>query len=392
VKILILGGYGVVGYQTAKILLHRTNAEIVLAGRSMDKARTAGEELGRATDSARVSGMSLDAFDSEHVLAAFRTVDWVIVCMPLAGVGARLARAAIEAGVNYIDINANQEKQAFLQGAAGDIKHRGLIFVSEAGLGPGVPSLLVRYAHEQLGALDSVEIGSIYRDRLISRGSARDMLVELGQKPRIFASRSWRQARLTEDRIIDFGNPYGRQRCYPFELLELVRLPVEEFGLENLGSFAAGCNPVVDQLVLVWTVTGLYKTGLGLRLGTRIARWASRFTKPPFRTLIQAEAEARDGGRLRVQVGHEDAYVATAIPVAACVMQMLDDDLSSASGLFLMGHLLETERFLQDIQMMGMDVTVVLEPSIESAASPGTHTMAANAQPNESENRHEILG
>ena len=39
---------------------------------------------------------------------------------------------------------------------AAEIKERGLIFITEAGLGPGVPSLLVRYAHEQLGELETV--------------------------------------------------------------------------------------------------------------------------------------------------------------------------------------------------------------------------------------------
>ena len=53
--------------------------------------------------------MSLDAFNFDHVLAAFRTVDWVIVCIPLVGLGAKLARAALEAGINYIDACTKQE-------------------------------------------------------------------------------------------------------------------------------------------------------------------------------------------------------------------------------------------------------------------------------------------
>lgn len=368
-KILILGGYGAVGYQTAKILLHRTDAEIVLAGRSMDKAHTAAEELGRGADSARVSAMSLDAFNFDHVLAAFRTVDWVIVCIPLVGLGAKLARAAFEAGINYIDINADHEKREYLQSAVADINKKGLVFVSEAGMGPGVPSLLVRYAHEQLGELATVEIGSIFRESKISRGSVSDLLVALGEKHRVFRDGAWQRAGVSEAKEIDFGPSYGKHRCYPFEFLELVTLPAEELGLDCLGFYSAGVNPFLDLQVWVWMVTGLYKYQFGIRLGTRLAMWLQRFTRPPFCTVIQANASARDGRRICARIGYENAYVATAIPLAACVLQILESDLSSKRGLHLMGQFLETNRFLDDIESMGMDVSVDREPSAQQQNS-----------------------
>ena len=355
-KILILGGYGAVGYETAKGLLQRTDAEVVIGGRSLKKAESAAARLSERIGSTRVSGRAVDASHHDELVSAFKTVDWVIVCIPLAGLGAGVAQAAYEAGVHYIDINANREKQVYLKRMAAGIKERGLIFVTEAGLGPGVPSLLVRYAHQQLGRLETVDVASIFRESTLSRGTAYDMLVALGEQHRVFKNGAWRKTPMTSTKEIDFGAPYGKQRCYPFEFLELVKLPVEELGLSELGFYGSGFNPVVDLLVLVWMMTGLYRLALGLRLGARIAIWAGRFTKPC--TLMQVDATTHDGNRIRVRLGHEDAYAATAIPLAACVIQMLEPGSVRQPGLHFMGHCLETDRFLKDVESMGLNVTI----------------------------------
>lgn len=357
-KILLLGGYGSVGYETAKIMLNRTDAEIVIAGRSLEKAQSAATILSKETNNPHVSGKSIDAFNYNEVVSAFKRVDWVIICIPLTGLGRKLAQAAYEVGVNYLDINANQEKQAYLQSMAANIEQKGLNFVSEAGCAPGVPSLLVLYAYERLGKLNTVDIGSIFRESKISYGTAYDMLVELGEKHRVFISGAWRKATLSDGKKIDFGASYGTHQCYPFEFLELVELPVKELGVNNLGLYAAGVNPVVDMLVLVWIMTGLYKFDAGLRLGVKIAMWAGKFTRPPFCTVIQVDAMAQNGSRMCITIGHEDAYIATAIPLAACMIQMLEEDLFSQSGLHLMGHFLKPERFLEDVKNLGMEVEI----------------------------------
>lgn len=73
------------------------------------------------------------------------------------------------------------------------------------------------------------------------------------------------------------------------------------------------------------------------------------------------DATAKNGSHLRVRTGHEDAYIATAIPLAACITQMLELDLFSQSGLYLMGHFLKTDRFLEDVEHMGMEVKIERE-------------------------------
>jgi hypothetical protein len=78
-------------------------------------------------------------------------------------------------------------------------------------------------------------------------------------------------------------------------------------------------------------------------------------------------------------VGHDDAYAGTAIPLAACVLQMLDTDETIRAGLHLMGHVLRTDRFLKDLQSMGMDFRIVREAATRAAEPSGIHRPAVPA-------------
>ncbi|MGD8868155.1 MAG: hypothetical protein PVI01_11005 [Gemmatimonadales bacterium] len=265
-------------------------------------AAMATEEAG----SSRVSSGCVDAAKHEQVVTAFQGVDWVVICMPLTGLGDAMARAALEARVHHIDINGNDEKRAYLQEVAGDLQGEGLCFVSEAGLMPGLPSLMVRYAHTSLGELRTAVVGTFYRDRRVTPGSARDMLVELGGKHRVFESGAWRRTKLTESREVDFGEPLGKKRCYPFEVHELTQHP-EALGLRDLGLYAAGYSPLVDMILTLWLVGGLYRYKAGIRLGAKLLVWAGSYARPPFTTLIQLDAVSHAGKSLRVWTAHEDA-------------------------------------------------------------------------------------
>ena len=61
--------------------------------------------------------------------------------------------------------------------------------------------------------------------------------------------------------------------------------------------------------------------------------------------------------RLVVSLEHEDAYVATAIPIVSALLQMLDGS-ARRPGVHVMGHIVDPERHLEDMERMGMKVRV----------------------------------
>jgi len=54
-------------------------------------------------------------------------------------------------------------------------------------------------------------------------------------------------------------------------------------------------------------------------------------------------------------LSHADGYIFTAIPAVAAIMQLLDGSIRSP-GLFTQGEIVEPERFLKDLERMGIEI------------------------------------
>jgi hypothetical protein len=102
-KVLILGGYGVFGGRLAELLADIEALEIVIAGRSIDKARAfCAHWVGRAT----VRPLAVDRAEIADVLAQEKPDILVDASGPFQTYGAApyaVAEAAIAAGVPYLD-------------------------------------------------------------------------------------------------------------------------------------------------------------------------------------------------------------------------------------------------------------------------------------------------
>ena len=61
--------------------------------------------------------------------------------------------------------------------------------------------------------------------------------------------------------------------------------------------------------------------------------------------------------KMRITVSHENGFVATAIAAVAGVLQLLDGSINEP-GVTIMGHGVNPDRYLQDIQRLGMKVLV----------------------------------
>ena len=86
------------------------------------------------------------------------------------------------------------------------------------------------------------------------------------------------------------------------------------------------------------------------------------FNKPPYRVELQVHASGIKDGRpanVRAAVAHPDGYELTAIPVAATLLQYLGGS-AREPGLWMMGHLADPVRLMQDMDKMGVQINTVL--------------------------------
>ena len=369
-NIIILGGYGRAGFEIANLLLETTVHNICLAGRDQARAWRTANELNFRYFGERVTGLEVNTAIGNSLTRVLADYDLVIVAMPVTGIGSRIARAAFDAGIDYIDLNADSEKRQVLMDLDNGIRKRGLTFITEAGFVPGAPSLMARYVAGYFDSVDEIIIGGLFKEKKTSYGSMVDMIPALGDSPMIFKDGTWARAGLTVTKRIDFGKEHGNKSCYPMDLAELRDLP-GSLRCSELGFFGSGVNWFFDSVILLWKALKLYKTSRGIDLGARFLVWSNgKFTKSPYICSVNATVNGIYGGRkrqLKLTVEHEDSYVATAVATLPGARAILDGSLQQP-GVYIMGHVLDPDLYLENLWDMGMTVALEglsdLEPNV----------------------------
>lgn len=367
-SILILGGSGGAGLPCARWLLRETDCAVTIAGRDVERAVTTATRLNDEFPGGRASACRAEAASAETLASAFETPDFVLVCSPTAPHARTVARAALAAGIDYMDIQYTSAVVGVLRELEPEIKAAGRCFITQGGCHPGLPAALVRYAGRQFSALRKAAVGLAMN---VPNIGTVDAVAELAGDmartvPVLFRGGRWERAGRRDTRTMDFGQDFGPRPCVPLDLEELHSLPAE-LGLQELGLYAAGFSRFADGVVFPFLrgVTGLLDglhRGWGSRTSARLLRWGiHRFSQPPYGIVFKLEAEGERNGETRaltLLARHVDAYEMAAIPAVACLRQVLDGSIAQP-GVWLMGQAVDPVRLLKDMERMGVrfDIT-----------------------------------
>lgn len=270
-----------------------------------------------------------------------------------------MIRAALDEGVDYLDVQLSAAKFALLHSLEGEIRSGGRCFITEAGFHPGLPAALVRHAAAQMDRIDSaVTVAYLNMGKALPYTEAVDEVAQLFRDYRgqVFRDGAWTKPSSYDVRTLDLGGDLGRRRCFSLFLDEMGPLPEAFPSLRETGFYMSETHWVTDRVIspLVWT--GLRLMPRAVRSMGRLLWWSmGTFHRPPYRVEIQVHAAGvKDGNpaRIRVSVAHRDGYELTAIPVAAALLQYLDGT-ARRPGLWMMGHLVDPERLLRDMAALG---------------------------------------
>ena len=364
--VVILGGYGGTGRELCRGFLAHTDARLVVAGRSLDKASAFAGEL-QAVFGDRVSAARADAADPASVAAACRGARLLVTAAPAPTLAPALADAIIEAGCDAIDIQAEPSVHEALLPSHERLVAAGRLFVSQSGFSPGLPGLLFRAAAAELEvvvrARAAVAICLKEVDSPEHLYSFVDLMPELRSEK--FRDGAWRKARMTKDSVeLELPRGFGRRRCIPMFIPELEPLP-SELGIPELTLYAAGSNWFVDYLVApsIMTLYG-FRKGLGRRSLAKMMRFGVRhFSGAESGAALLLEADGTRSGQaqsLRMTVEHESPYVITALPVVALARQIFAGDLDVHRGLAPMAHVPRPLPFFAALAALGVTVTRTL--------------------------------
>jgi len=356
--ILILGGYGYTGKLLTQHLLAQSKAKIVLAGRNLDKARKFANEV----NNKRISTVRVDAADAVSLRAALQNVDLLLVAAPTTQHVEAVVHAALDAKVDYLDVQYSNKKLTVLKGLAPEIEKAGLCFVTEAGYHPGLPSAMVRYAAMHLDSIESaLTAGYLNMGKSLPYSEAVDELMEgfIDYQAQVYKNGAWTKPNKWDMRKFNFGTEIGERTCYSMFFEELRALPAMYPTLKDTGFYISGSNWLTDLLITPIVMAGLKiapKRGL-TPLG-KLMWWGMQQSPPPYVVALKVEAKGLKNGQqaqVEVRIEHVDGYELTAIPVVAYLLQYLDES-ARRPGLHMMGQLAEPMRLFDDMQKMGVRI------------------------------------
>jgi saccharopine dehydrogenase (NAD+, L-lysine-forming) len=146
---------------------------------------------------------------------------------------------------------------------------------------------------------------------------------------------------------------------------ELRALPGMFPSLKETGFYISSTNLLADTLITPIVMLGLklFPTR-GIRPLGKLVWWSmTALNKPPYRVVLSVWAKGlRNGEQAKVhaRIEHADGYELTAIPVVAFLQQYLDGS-ARKPGLWMMGHLAEPVRLMQDMNAMGAKIETIVE-------------------------------
>ena len=155
-KALVIGGTGGMGQGVARDLIKQERiTKVTLGDINIDPARV--QEKLRASD--KVSLIKIDVNDHNGMVSAIKEVDVVINCAgPFYKTAVAVAKAAVEAKVNYIDICDDYEAAEILFTSDIDkaAKEAGITVLTGMGSDPGTNNVLVKWYADRLDRVDEI--------------------------------------------------------------------------------------------------------------------------------------------------------------------------------------------------------------------------------------------
>ncbi len=360
--IAVLGEYGQAGRSVVRHLLKHTDASIRICGRRLDKAEALQLDLHRTGAGERLTIYSADAADTASLRQAFTGTNLVIITLNTVIHTANIAQACLDADCDYFDIHDPPEVIDHLRPFASRAEEAGRLFVTQGGFAPGIPAALVRMAASSfdrcLGCRLGLALSLKTAERYEQVYDVFDFIVRT--RPVTYKTGAWQEASFKDRRVIDFGERFGRREAFPIDMVELHALP-EQLGIEELSIYGGSPNWFVDYLTsrLIGALHKI-KPRLGWPALAQLVFWmAKKMTNEPSGCSTVLDAWGTKKGRDRTArwvLDHEDNYSATAVAVTAFLNQYDAGAFDGIRGIRMMGHIIDPERSVQDLQSMGVIV------------------------------------
>jgi saccharopine dehydrogenase-like NADP-dependent oxidoreductase len=231
-----------------------------------------GERASAVGRKAGVSWGTIDVTDRDRLREALSGADLIVNAVgPYHLTALGVIEAAIEVGINYVDMNDDHEvAEAVLLDSSWDDRARraGVTVLIDCGVVPGLSGLLVRYAGEQLDRTERVAIRFAWNyDRKYPAAIQHFLRINGGQGPQCIDGRLVRMRPFGGREEVEFQEPVGSTAVYftgvPDPVAIARFIPEVQHATAKGAFYQEAANRLVEDMVR-WGFTSYEPPARGL--------------------------------------------------------------------------------------------------------------------------------
>lgn len=351
-KILIVGGYGVVGRRITSELGPDYPDRVVIAGRHLARAEQAAAAVGHG-----VRGRSIDIAEPSSIASALEGVAVIISCIDQPG--RALLWAAVERGLRYTDITPHLTelgRGARYEKIAAAARVCGARLVLGTGIVPGISNVMVRALADALGGANEIETALLLGAADVSGPASFDyFLQELAMSFNIYIGGEDRPARaFSVPRLVEYPQPVGPQLSYLFPFSDQVLYP------RTMGVSTAVTRLAIEPAWLARALSIVAQSGASHLLAIEKIRHAiarRRLDRPSdkgARFALRVDVKRGESSRYATLLGQTQADAAAA--GAAGVARMLIEGDVREPGAWMPEQIVDPVPFLSRLATRGLKV------------------------------------
>lgn len=257
--VLVLGGYGFFGERICTALHQDPAIRLLIAGRDGGRAQQLARQLGLPAE----QGIALDAHAPglTQALQAHGVHTVIHTAGPFQGQDYAVARAAIAAGANYIDLADGRDFVAGISALDAAAREAEVLVTSGASSLPALSSAVVDRYLPRFARLDSIRHGIGSAARAPGLATMRGVFGYCGKPLQRLEQGQWQTVHGWLDTMrYRFPAPVGMRRLGSCDVPDLSLFPARYAGVRSV-SFHAGFAGFAGHLV-VWAGAQLVRLGV----------------------------------------------------------------------------------------------------------------------------------
>ncbi|KND62447.1 putative transmembrane protein [Candidatus Burkholderia verschuerenii] len=301
--ILVIGGYGFFGNRICHDLATKEGIRVLIGGRDAARAKVTAERIGLpASHDVAVDARAPDLAPS-FIEMGVNTV--IHTAGPFQGQDYGVARSAIAAGANYIDLADGRDFVAGIESLDAAARERGVFVTSGASSLPALSSAIVDRYLGRFSRLDSIRHGIGSGARSPGLATMKGVFGYCGKPFQRLVDGSWQGTHGWLDiQCYSFRAPVGKRFLSSCDVPDLILFP-RRYPAVRTVTFHAGFAGAPGHLV-VWAASQLVRMKLAPSIRPlaaplhAVSRWLEPFVSDKGAMFVSLEGIGLDGKPLKL--------------------------------------------------------------------------------------------